>query len=153
MKKSLMLAVLIVAILAISVSSAFADTVVVPGTGSPNSTATDTVTVKATVNSKLTLTVITTDLGVQTVDFGAVDPGVAQAAKTVSLNVKSNKTYNLTVVKAGDATIGLTTSLPATTGGVVTASQPYTDTYNLTAPWTTAPGVYTATVQYTVLQF
>ena len=56
MKKILVLATLAAAILAISVSSAFADTANVTGVAVLGKlTASDTVTVKATVNPKLVL--------------------------------------------------------------------------------------------------
>ena len=152
MKKSLLLGVLAVAILLMgAVAYATADTVVITGTGGASKTASDTVTVKATVNPKLVLTVATPAAS-QTVDFGAVDPGTAYGPQAVNLTVQSNKTYNLTVTKVGDAIIGLTTSQGNLVTQPKTASQAYTDNYNLNVPWTTDPGSYTATVQYTVVQ-
>jgi hypothetical protein len=109
-----------------------------------------TVTAKAFVNDKLTLTIVTPNAP-QTVDFGNVDPGVAQTPQAVNLTVQSNRNWAMSISKVGDATMGLTTSLGSASGGP-TASAPYVDTYSLTVPWTTAPGAITATVQYTVTQ-
>ena len=152
MKKSLLMGVLAVAILLMgAVAYATADTANITGSGSPR-TATDTVTVKATVNPKLLLTVVTPGAAVQTVDFGTVDPGTAYGPQAVNLTVSSNKAYNVSVAKSGDAVIGLTTTLANSSGNSKTASCGYTDNYSLNVPWTTDPGAYTATVQYTVVQ-
>ena len=154
MKKSLLLGVLAVAILLMgAVAYATADTVTITkiGSGTTAQTATDTVTVKAAVNPKLVLTVATTNAA-QTVDFGSVDPGTAYGPFTQNLTVSSNKTYNITVAKVGDAVIGLTTTLANSSGNAKTSSQAYTDNYSLNVPWATDPGPYTATVQYTVVQ-
>jgi hypothetical protein len=152
MKKSLLISVLATAILLVgAVAYATADTVVVNGVGSPLE-ASDTVTVNATVNSMLTLTVTTPDAG-QSVDFGAIDPGASSATAQVDLSVQSNRAYDLSVAKTGDAAIGLTTSPIGATGEPATASQAYTDTYQLVnVPWTTTPGAHSATVLYTVTQ-
>ena len=154
MKKGLLLVVLAVAIMLVGVVAyANADTVTITkvGSGTAAQTATDTVTVKAAVNPKLVLTVVT-PAAAQPVDFGAVDPGTAYGPQAVNLTVQSNKTYNVSIAKAGDATIGLTTSLGGSSGNAKTASQGFTDNYSLNVPWTTDPGSYTATVQYTVVQ-
>lgn len=155
MKKSLMLSVLVVAILlVVGVSSAFADTVVTTGTPvAGHLTSTDTVTVKANVNAKLVLQVATPAAS-QTVDFGTVDPGTACGPQAVNLTVWSNKLYSVTVNKVGDTTIGLATSmaLSQTNQAKTNPSTAYTDNYSLNVPWTTDPGAYTATVQYTVVQ-
>jgi hypothetical protein len=154
MKKSLLLGVLAVAILLVgAVAYASADTVVISKNGPGPQTATDTVTVKAAVNSKLELTVATPDPA-QTVDFLTVDPGSSYGATNVNLTVKSNRTYAITTVIAGqNAAMGLSTTLGNTVvGDPATASKGYVDGYSLNVPWTTAPGSYTATVQYTVTQ-
>ena len=161
MKKSLMLAALVVAIMAIAVSSAFAaDTATVTGTlVAGKLTASDTVTVKATVNPKLVLAV-TTPVATQIVDFGgAVDPGTVTATQPVSLAVWSNKTYDVQIVKGGQAalmglitTLGVSSANPKTTVPENAAGHLFNDTYSLNVPWTTDPGSYTATVQYTVVQ-
>jgi hypothetical protein len=130
---------------------ATADTAIIYGTGGSSKTASDTVTVKATVNSKLTLTVVTPD-ATQTVDFGTVDPGTAYGPQTVGLTVQSNRTYDVAVSKTGTATIGLTTTLGNSANNPRTGGAAYTDDYSLNVPWTTAPGNYTATVQYSVIQ-
>jgi predicted ribosomally synthesized peptide with SipW-like signal peptide len=161
MKKNLMLVVLAVAILlAVGVSSAFADTATVNGvlvTG--KLTATDTVTVKATVNPKLVLAV-TTPAAAQTVDFGtSVDPGTVTATQPVSLAVWSNKTYDVTVTKGGSftamgliTTLGNSTTNAKTTVGENAAGHAFSDTYSLNVPWNSDPIAYTATVLYTVVQ-
>jgi hypothetical protein len=152
MKKSLLLGVLAIAILLMgAVAYASADSVTVTKSGAVAQVATDTVTVKASVLSKLELTVATPN-NTQTVDFGTVEPGTPANA-TVNLTVKSNRTYNLVTALAGqNALMGLTTSVGTVNGEAVTASKAYVDTYNLNVPWTTAPGAYTSTVQYTVTQ-
>jgi hypothetical protein len=156
MKKSLMLSVLVVAILlVVGVSSAFADSVTTTGTvnGGGKLQSIDTVTVKATVNPKLVLTVVTPN-NTQTVDFGTVDPGTVYGPSAVTLTVNSNKAYDVTKVTAGqNALMGLNTSLGVSLlGNAKTASQVYTDNYTLNVPWTTDPAAYSATVQYTVVQ-
>ena len=155
MKKSLLLGVLAVAILLMgAVAYATADTATITkvGSGTTAQTATDTVTVKASVNPKLVLTVVTPGAAVQTVDFGAVDPGTATGPQAVNLTVSSNKAYNISVAKVGDTPIGLTTTLANSTANAKTASTGFTDNYSINVPWTTDPGSYTATVQYTVVQ-
>jgi hypothetical protein len=148
-KRSLILGMLVIAVLMVGAATyAQADTAIVYGVGG---TATDTVTVKATINPKLTLTV-NTPAATQTVDFGTRDPGDLVGPQTVTLTVQSNKTYDITVAKSGDATIGLTTTLGNSSTNARTAGKLYTDNYSLSVPWTTSPGSYTATVQYTVTQ-
>lgn len=152
MKKSLLISVLATVILLVgAVAYATADTAVVPGTGSPLA-ANDTVTVSASINPMLTLTVITPGVAVQTVDFGAVDPGSHHGPVDVYLTVQSNQAYGLSVAKTGDAAIGLSTTQGAAPGEPATAGANYTDAYTLDVPWTTAPGPHTATVVYTVTQ-
>ena len=152
MKRNLILSMLAIAILILgAVTYANADTAIVLGTGGASKTASDTVTVKATVNPKLTLTV-TTPAATQTVDFGSVDPGTAYGPQAVTLTVQSNKTYNISKTLTGAAVIGLNTSLANSNNNGKTAGQVYTDNYSLNVPWTTDPGTYTATVQYTVVQ-
>jgi hypothetical protein len=148
--------VILVAIVAITlltgaVTYATADTAVVNGTGGASKTASDTVTVKATINPKLTVTVAT-PAAAQTVDFGSLDPGTVTGVQTVNVTVQSNKTYNITKTTTGAAAIGLTTTLADSVNNARTAGQLYTDDYALNVPWTTDPGAYTASVQYTVMQ-
>ena len=152
MKTTLILGALAVIILMLGATTyATADTAIVYGTGGASKTASDTVTVKAAVNPKLTLTVVTPASG-QTVDFGSVDPGTAYGPQVVTLTVQSNKTYNITKTLTGSAPIGLSTSLANSSNNARTAGQAYTDNFSLNVPWTTDPGSYTATVQYTVVQ-
>jgi hypothetical protein len=149
MKKSLFLGVLVGAILLLgAVSYAAADSVTIPGVAG---TASDIVTVNAAINPKLVLTVVT-PAAAQSVDFGTLDPGTASGAQAVNLSVQSNKTYDVSVAKVGDAAIGLSTTLADSANNARTAGQAFVDSYSLNVPWTTAPGAYTATVQYTVVQ-
>ncbi|MDP2233813.1 MAG: hypothetical protein Q8K89_09270 [Actinomycetota bacterium] len=146
MKKSILLGVLAVAMVFGVVGLASADIVTY------SAPATGTVTAKATVAPKITLTIDTPDAA-QTVDFGTVDPATAYSG-TVGLEVKSNKVYDLTVgAPAGDvALLGFTKTLASATGEAKTASKAYTDTYGINVPFTTDPGAYAVTVQYTVAQ-
>jgi hypothetical protein len=151
MKKSLLLGVLAIAILLLgAVAYASADTVNKAGTGSPL-TATDTVTVNATINPRLLLTVTTPD-ATQTVTFGPVNPGTAYGPQAVTLAVSSNRPYDMTIAKAGDVAIGLATTLANSVANPRANAAPFTDNYSLNVPWTTNPGSYSATVQYTVVQ-
>lgn len=145
MKKSVLFGVLIVAMLFGVVGLAGANTVTYTGP------AAGTVTVTATVNPKIALTVTTPDAA-QTVDFGLVDPEVTKTA-AVDLTVKSNKAYNLTVgAPAGDvAALGFVNSLTSLTGEAKGTNN-YTDNYSITPPYTTDPNPYSVTVQYSVAQ-
>lgn len=145
MKKSALFGVLIVAMLFGVVGLASADVVTY------SAPAQGTVTARAAVNPKITLSIATPDAA-QTVDFGPVDPETAYS-DTVGLQVKSNKVYDLTVgAPAGDvAALGFTNSLASATGESVGINT-YTDTYDINVPFTTAPGNYAVTVQYTVAQ-
>jgi hypothetical protein len=153
MKKSLFMGVLVAAILlSAGVSSAFADSATTTGTlVGGHLTSADTVTVKTTINPKLVLTVVT-PAAPQTVDFGTLDPGTVTGTQPVNLTVESNKLYSITIAKVGDTTIGLNTTLANSVNNAKTASQAFTDNYSLNVPWTTDPGAYSATVQYTVVQ-
>jgi len=145
MKKSVLFGVLIVAMLFGVVGLASADIVSYTGP------AQGTVTARANVNPKITLTIDTPDAA-QTVDFGAVDPETLYT-DSVDLRVKSNKVYDLTVgAPAGDvAALGFTNDLASVTGEGVGINN-YTDNYEITVPFTTAPGNYAVTVQYTATQ-
>lgn len=147
----ILIALVAIALFMGAVTYATADTAVVYGTGGASKTASDTVSVKATINPKLTLTVVTPAAS-QTVDFGTVDPGTVTGAQAVSLTVQSNKTYDISKTTTGAAPMGLSTTLGNSTTNPRTAGQAYTDNYSLNVPWTTDPGSYTATVQYTVIQ-
>lgn len=150
MKKSLLMVVLAIAILLVAVASATADTVIVPGAGSPLSAA-DTVNVSATVNARLQLTVTTPDPA-QTVAFGNVVPGTTYNSTPVDLNIRSNQPYDLGIATAGNtAELGMTRSL-AGFAAHARGNDNFSDTYSLDVPWTTAPGAYAATVTYTVVQ-
>ncbi len=154
MKKSLLLAVLAVALFLSAAAYASAVSQTYTGTGSPFSTASGSVTVTATVNPLINLTIVAPD-ATQTVNFGAVDPGVTVGGKTVTLSVSSNRGFSLTkTVTGASAALGLVTSLPNSGPGVNLKglNTPFTDNYSITPPFTTDPGVYNAFVQYTVTQ-
>jgi len=150
MKKSVLFGVLIVAMLFGAVGLASANVVTYTGAGSPLS-ASGTVNVAASVNPKITLTIDTPDAA-QTVDFGAVDPETAYT-DSVDLRVKSNQVYDLTVgAPAGDvAELGFVNDL-ASAANQAKGVNDYTDNYDINVPFTTDPGVYGVTVQYTVAQ-
>lgn len=103
----------------------------------------------------LTMTIATQD-GTQTLDFGAVEPGVTSAAKTVSVTVDSGSIYDLTrQVVDVEGPIGLGVSGNAQGTGLPAGTPTtFTDSYTVTPPWTTAPEVpLNALVTYTVVQY
>jgi hypothetical protein len=149
MKKTLLMVVLAIAIMLVAAATATADQAIVPGAGSPLSAA-DTVNVSATVNARLLLTVDTPDVG-QTVAFGNVTPGNTYNAP-VTVNVKSNRLFDLTIGKAGQvAQLGFTTTV-ADSLAHARGDHNFADDYQLQVPWDTAPGAYAASVTYTVVQ-
>jgi hypothetical protein len=147
--RAILVGIVAVAILMSLAAFASADTVVYPGSGSPSS-AEGTVTVNATVNPMLTMTIETPAAG-QSVNFGNVNPG-ATPSQDVTVTVQSNAIWDMAKASSGDvAALGLTTSLAAPTN-VAAGSNTYTDTYSLNVPWSTTPGAYTAYVKYTATQ-
>ena len=150
MKRSIIFGSLVAALLLSAAAYATAESVTIAGTAG---SATGPVAVKATVNPKLSLTIVTPDAS-QSVDFGgAVDPGTVIGGKTVSLSIDSNKDFSLTKSASGNvAELGLLTTLPATSAGLKGKNVPFTDAYSIDVPWTTLPAVYAASVQYTVTQ-
>lgn len=153
MNRKLVFGALTVALVLSATAFATADIVTYPGAGNP-SVATGPVTVKATVNPKISLTIDTPDAA-QTVDFGTVDPG-ATPTKTVTLTVNSNKSFSWgRTVPAGLVTnLGLSnTPLPTAAADLDKgAGTVFSDVYALNVPWGTDPGNYTGVVQYTVTQ-
>lgn len=156
MKKAVVMALAVIMVLGVA-AAAFAETSTeYLGAGGPPLTVSNTVpvTVTATVNPRLTLTITTPDAG-QHVDFGTIYPGATLTAP-VTVAVKSNKAWTMTKLEAGNtAELGLVTTVPATMYGAnygVKGEQSATDTYSITPPFTTDPGLYTATVVYTVTQ-
>lgn len=160
MKRAVVLALAALMVFGVAGAALADGPVTYEGAGNPlvatNGTA---VTVKATVNPRLTLSITTPD-GAQTVDFGDALPGTPESAN-VSLAVKSNKAWGMTKLVTGAAPIGLTTTIPAdmTTGGSSVAygakgQWDATDVYTIDVPWDTDPSVtpYEATVVYTVTQ-
>jgi len=155
-KKNSLLIVLAIALLVLlgAVTYATADSATYYGTDvSPAGDATGTVSVTATVNPKINLTIETPDAA-QTVDFGTVYPGDVIPSKTVTLTVDSNVIYSLATAPSGDvAELALVTvGTPTGAWGSRGANREYYDDYTITPPWDTAPGVYNAEVQYTVTQ-
>jgi len=116
------------------------------------------VTVKATVNPKIELTVNTPD-ALQSVNWGSIDPGATYGGKQVTLDVKSNYHAGVTIT-AAESKAQFTAnniSLSRTAGGTWTTAAPSTgfmatDDYAITVPWNTPDGAYSATVTYTVAQ-
>jgi hypothetical protein len=153
MKKGLTLGALLVAVLLLGTTFAIADTANYVNV-LPSKATSGTVTATATVNPKITLAITTPDPS-QTVNFGAVDPGIgAPLTKAVSLAVQSNKAFDLTIAKAGTITstgaLHFSTNLAAQSGAKPGAA--YNDTYSLQPDWNADAGVYSGTVQYTVTQ-
>ncbi len=102
----------------------------------------------------LTLTLTTPDAG-QMVDFGQIDPGVATAAKSVTVAVDSSHPYSITRGRdlAAEAPIGLEITGTAEGTGLPAGQTTYMDQYRATPPWTTDPEIpLSATVTYTVVQ-
>jgi opacity protein-like surface antigen len=159
MKKSLLMVVLAVAMMLVAAGTATADQVTIPGAGGPPLQAQAPVQVSATVGSRLELTVRTNGGSSQSVEFGPVVPGTP-VNDTVELDVKSNHQFDMNITTAGDAELtgSLTRSLG--TGFTNQARGSYTaaglngfqDDYTLNVPYSVAPGAYTATVTYTVVQ-
>ena len=100
----------------------------------------------------LTMTITTPDPG-QSVDFGTVDPGIPSATAQVQVQVDSSGAYTIIRTTGGDSTLmglGITGNA---TGAKPAGLAVFTDTYQLTPPWTTSPSVpLTATVVYSVVQ-
>jgi hypothetical protein len=154
MKKSVALVAIIIAILfVVAIPSAFADTATVNATPVAGKlTAADTVTVSATINSKLVMEV-TTPGAAQSVDFGALDPG-STVATGVAVTVWSNKAFQFSSAAGGSASLmGLSTvAFSPNWTKTNNAGRAFADTYTLNVPWDTDPGAYTATVTYTAVQ-
>ncbi|MDP2182198.1 MAG: hypothetical protein Q8K99_06485 [Actinomycetota bacterium] len=158
MKKLVVVSILIVAVVFGLVAYATADTVVYPGAGAPNQSASGSVTVRAVVNPKLTLSLTTPDAA-QTLDFGSLNPGDDPAAKAVGILVSSNKAFAIDKAVAGNDLVtvfGMTMSY-APGLGVATGAKgqnvSFTDSYDIPAvAWTVNPGTYVDTVTYTVTQ-
>lgn len=101
--------------------------------------------------SFLTLTITTPDAG-QNVEFGDVSPGATTPPQTVLVEVDSSAPYLMSRSIGGQfAELGLNVSGGAD-GAKPSGSMTYSEAYELTPPWTTDPGPYSATVLYTVVQ-
>ena len=156
MKRTLFLAALVTALLlGAAVYATATDSYTYHGTAvAPASDATGTVTVTATVDPKIDLTIETPNDN-QTVGFGTVYPGDVIPSETVTLSVDSNMNYSLGMTPSGDtALLGLTHpgSAPNGTWGQLGDTGEYYDVYKIAPPWNTPPATYEAYVQYTVTQ-
>ena len=123
------------------------------------------VSLSVAANEKITLTMDDAVL-----NFGNMDPGTTvTSATTVTGNVKSNKTWNLTYTASGMDTNDMAlsnlkwgTGSPGTnsfsTSGTFlsnqrkTAGQGFTHYYTLEIPWTADPGAYSASAVYSATQ-
>jgi hypothetical protein len=86
-----------------------------------------------------------------TIDFGAVDPGVTYTDTTVSVGVTARIRYQVIAQCAGDVTeLGLSHTLTSVQGEP-TDGVAYGDVLGLDIPWTSDPGTYVATITYTVV--
>jgi len=109
------------------------------------------VSVSANVRPTVRL-VITAPGDGQSVDFGSVAPGEVTEPQSVGVLVRSNRPYSVSKTALDAEALGLITSLAGSSANPKTNATVFTDTYLLDVPETTAPGSYTATVQYTVVQ-
>jgi len=161
MKKLALVSVIVIALVLGLAAQAMADSVMYTGSGNPLS-ANGSVTVKATVNPKLQLT-ITTPAGnpSQTIDFGTLNPGDNPPSQNCTLTVDSNKPFSIDKAMTNAAVwgqLGLTMTKAVGTGvwtsAVRGAGQNFVDTYGLpTVPWTADPTAnYNSQVTYTVTQ-
>ena len=138
MKRVLVVGMLAAAILSLgTVAAVLADFATLSEADAATESDVCAVRVAAVVNPALSLTVATPSAD-QTVEFGSVDPGTTCGPETVTLVVRSNLACVITKAITGAEPIGLSTSLA--------------DQYCLAVPWTTPPGDYNATVQYTAIQ-
>lgn len=145
MKRVVIVGVFVALALFGTVAYSVADTVTYGPSAGPES---GTVTVNATVNPRLRLTIATPDPG-QAVEFGAIDPGTLYT-DTVDVTCQSNRDYDLAITPAGDvAALGFTQS-QAALDEAPKGTQTYTDTYGVNASWDTTAGAYSVTVQYTL---
>jgi hypothetical protein len=112
-------------------------------------TGTGTVNVSVTPNAAITLGLSTT-----TVAFPAIDPGTPSAVTSVIVTVKSNKPWGMTKTTTGDVAMGLTTSQANVASGAgARGTTAMTDNYQVTVPWTSDGGTaLAATVKYDVTQ-
>jgi uncharacterized lipoprotein YajG len=111
-------------------------------------------TITASINEKVVLTISNGE-----VNFGPLDPGAVAQNTLVKINVRSNTDYTVSRVQDSDCTtMGLTipNNTVAFNGTTVNPKAPsvggfdFPEIYNITVPWTTAPGSYTGYVLYTV---
>lgn len=114
------------------------------------------VAVGVTANTKVDLNVTPASL-----DFGAVDPGLATPAQTVTVDLKNNVAVNLVVTATLSTGTGLDVSALQrndvafgtsgfTTGYSKGVRENITDSYTVLIPYTADPGAYGFNVTYTV---
>lgn len=90
-------------------------------------------------------------LSENTIDFGAVNPGIPYSASGLGVQVKSNVTFDLLKSTSGaSGQIGLSGTF-ANLFGVGGGTSNYTDTVTIDVPWDTTPGAYQAEIVYTVV--
>lgn len=97
----------------------------------------------------LTMTVDSTNVA-----FGPVDPGVTSTPRAVNVTVNSSASFTISRALSGDvARLGLVVTGAASGGLKPAGLATYADSYSITPPWTTDPGVaLLAQVQYTAVQ-
>lgn len=119
------------------------------------------VAVQAKVNPKIDLTVTTPDGAgaALLLDWATVglNPGDDPAAKNVSLEIDSNKSFTILVTEnLGPFTaagLTFTRSLANATPGVKGQNVAFTDTLNFDpVSWNVEPGTYNGSIAYTVVQ-
>jgi hypothetical protein len=106
----------------------------------------------AIVPAPYVMLTVTTPDDPQSLDFGAVDPGLTSSPKTVTVEVTSSAPFTLTREFIDTAPLGITsTSAAVRTGAAGTST--FTDEFTLAPPWTVDPGIpLVATIRYTVTQ-
>jgi hypothetical protein len=146
MKKTMFVAIAILAIILGIVAYAGADTVT--GTGTPRGAAHD-VAVSASVNPKLVLTIADAD---HSHSFGAFDPdATAPAPWEFSVSVASNKSYGLSAGWVGATAAAWSYTFPAVLGASRTSGQSYPASIGFMPSWNTE-GAYNATLRFTATQ-
>lgn len=155
MKKTIVLVLAAVMVLGVA-GAAFAGSATYTDNTSPKASVNNAaapVVVSATVNPKISLTVLAPDAG-QTVAFGNVDPGTTTASKTVTLTVISNKKFDLTSSQdlTGFGTLTLTRDFVNQNGHAKSASVSFSDNYQIVVPADADPLPYSASVTYSAVQ-
>ena len=146
MKKTLLVAVAVLAIVLGTVTYALADTKT--GAGDPRATSHD-VSVTASVNPKLLLTIADAS---HSHDFGSFEPdGAAPADWGFTVTIASNKTYNLTAAWSTAGNAAWHFHFADVTGGGKTSGQSYPASIGFTPDWNTE-GSYAETLRFSATQ-